>query len=101
MQPKTRHLASQCVEDAPFGGSHGRETTKARRLLLTVVCSGVKIKYVCIMVESAVESDLKVLKWAQEMGIHSQFCSQPQGRARIYALSAAMRMQDVAHRYKM
>eukprot|EP00966_Prymnesium_polylepis_P007771 178458-Prymnesium_polylepis.1 len=27
MQPKTRHLASQRVKDAPFGGSRDRVTT--------------------------------------------------------------------------
>ena len=51
MQPKTRHLASQCVEDAPFGGSRGRVTTKARRLLPTAVFARVKIKYVRIILE--------------------------------------------------
>ena len=51
MQPKTWHLASQCVQDALFGGSRGRVTTKKRRFLLTVVCSGVKIKYVRITLE--------------------------------------------------
>ena len=51
MEPKTRHLASQCVEDARFGGSRGRVTTKARRLLLTAVCSRVKIKYVRLILD--------------------------------------------------
>eukprot|EP00966_Prymnesium_polylepis_P274507 6342508-Prymnesium_polylepis.1 len=51
MQPKARHLASQCVKYAPFhGGSRGLVTTEARRLLLTAVCSGVKIKYVRVTV---------------------------------------------------
>eukprot|EP00966_Prymnesium_polylepis_P317977 7345271-Prymnesium_polylepis.1 len=48
MQPKAWHLASQCVKDAPFGGSRGRVTTKPRRLLLT---AGVKIKYVRVQLE--------------------------------------------------
>ena len=61
----------QCVEDAPFGRSCGRITTKARRLLLTAVCSRVKINYFRVILDWAIKNELTVLKWAQYLVILS------------------------------